>query len=300
MSKFRFYSLGIVVINKLFNSDIITVCPVEKLPDLKGVISKIADTKTNSSMNASGSHNTNVVNMKASLQATWIALGSGNRVSSPMVMASETVMLYTFADTQEFYWTTIFRETGLRRLEDVTYMYGNLSSGVAHYDATTSYWMRVNTIDKYIQLHTSNNDGEKVGYDIKLDTGNGVFSMVDTVGNKISLDSILGALAASINQTADLSVPTLTAECSSGVTVTTPTLKLIGNLEVSGTIHATQNISTDMNVVATGNVSGGAGAATIGSSGAIISGPINTSNTITAGGNITAPEFIGNLHGAIV
>jgi hypothetical protein len=304
MSKFRFYSLGIVIKDKLFNSDSITVCPIEHLPDLKGNLNDIVNTKTNSSLNAHGAHITNSVNMSVGVDATWTALGSGNRVSSPNVRANETVMLYTFADTQEFYWTTIFREVGLRRTEDVIYMYGNIPTGHVPFDANSSYWMRVNTIDKYIQLHTSNNDGEAVGYDIIINTLNGVLSIADTMGNKIALDSTSGALNANINKTADLIVPTLTAECSSGVKVTTPTLKLIGNLEVDGSIHSTMDISSDANVnskanvVAAGDVSAGAGSAVIGSSGATMSGPVKSTSEITSTVSMTAPVFNGNLNGS--
>lgn len=204
-SNLKPYSLGIVVETKPRNVDYILVSPIESLnvqpqgsikeynKDFKG---EQADLESTSFKTEHESKNY--------IRAKWMPYGESNRTTAPDVVANETVMLYKFGDVDEYYWFDVMREPELRRLEDVLYSYSNQKSGQTPYDKDTSYWIRYNTKDKYIHLHTSNNDGEPFIYDIKIDTKSGNIEIKDDVGNFIKFDSAADTLTANLNKDINL------------------------------------------------------------------------------------------------
>ncbi|NTW91808.1 MAG: hypothetical protein HGA35_07770, partial [Erysipelotrichaceae bacterium] len=132
MSELKLYSLGIVVENKPVGADIIMVSPIEVL-NIQGAGSiKDASTKSEGTLKNADDKNF-ATEMKSSsyLKATWLPLGNSNRITSPDVVANETVILFKFGDVDEYYWTTIFREVELRRQETVLYGFSNLKSGMS-------------------------------------------------------------------------------------------------------------------------------------------------------------------------
>lgn len=189
-SNLKPYSLGIVVETKPRGTDYILVSPIEELniqsegsikdhtKDFKGEQSDLESTSFKTEHES-----------KNYIRAKWLPYGESNRTTAPDVVANETVMLYKFGDVDEYYWFDVMREPELRRLEDVLYSYSNQKSGQAPFDKDSSYWVRYNTKDKYIHLHTSKNDGEPFTYDVLIDTKTGIVTIKDDVGNLIQLDS---------------------------------------------------------------------------------------------------------------
>lgn len=238
----QLYSLGIVTENKTRESDYIQVCPIESLSMGKGAISPTSKQYNTSLPDSRG------VSKNASLQggqvikAKWIPYGESNRDSAPDVYKSETVLIFTYTDTNEYYWTTLFREPMLRRKEDVVYRFSNQPGGLAEYTDDTSYWMRYNTFEQFIQLHTSSNDGEPTDYDITIDARNGVVTVVDQLGNEIELNSVAGKLTATIREDIELNTKRFVVNASDSVTLNTPITKLTGNLQVDQSISAAGSI----------------------------------------------------------
>lgn len=189
-SKFTLYSLGIVAKDKPTSTDTITVMPIEHINDTVGDVNDTSDYESNSVNHKQVPSKSKAVS-KNTITANWISLGSSNRISSPDVIAGETVLIYTYADTNEYYWTTYLREPSIRRLEKVLYGYSNLSSGARSesFGRDTSYWLEVDTMNKYVKLHTSDNDGEFTTYDIRINTKEGSLDIKDGVGNSIVMDS---------------------------------------------------------------------------------------------------------------
>lgn len=174
VSEFVFYSLGIVVKDKDRWKDDIQAYPSEELPFASGSIS-------------GASYKTGGKNV---ISAIWVPMGQSNRMTSPNVVAGEHVMLYRFADSDEYYWDTMFREPELRRLETVLYAYGNLKAkGKAFNKEDSSYYFEVSTHDGHIHLHTTKSNGEKVGYDIMVSTKESHIIIKDTLDNMVKLDS---------------------------------------------------------------------------------------------------------------
>jgi len=238
----RLFSLGIVTENKTRESDYILACPIESLSMGKGSLSP------DSKQYATSLPDTRGVAKNANLQggqvikAKWIPYGESNRDSAPDVYKSETVLLFTYADTNEYYWTTVFREPSLRRKEDVLYRFSNQPGGLAEYTDDTSYWMRWNTFEQFIHLHTSSNDGEPTDYDITVNTREGVVTVVDQLGNQIELDSVAGKLTATIREDIELNTKRMVVNASDSVTINTPITTLTGNLRVNQNISASGSI----------------------------------------------------------
>ena len=201
-SQFRMYSIGIVVENKPAGTDFILVTPMEELSiqesgnikeagnDFKGDKGSISPT------NFKTEHTS-----KNYVRAKWSSIGSGNRTSAPDVVGGETVILYKYGNVDEYFWDEYGREPSLRRLEDVLYSYSNKSGGIGSesYDKESSYWVQVSTKDKFIHIHTADNDGEACKYDLHIDTKLGVFTISDSLGNKAVMDSVGGIHTTEMN-----------------------------------------------------------------------------------------------------
>lgn len=189
-SGLQMYSQGIVAKDKPFGTDIIEVTPIEEFSGVKGRLADASITSNTSMKDASGNSIKGNVKGGFTIKAKWLPGDTGgNRQTAPDVIEGETVDIYRFADTQDYYWKPSFREPTLRRREHVVYTYSNLPSGHAAYDLDTSYWAVVSTIKKIVALHTSSNDGEPFSYDAKFDTKSGFFIITDDIGNSIEINS---------------------------------------------------------------------------------------------------------------
>lgn len=241
ISSFKIYSLGIVAVDKNTKSDIIDVVPIEHLTDISGDIGE------ETTFESSATDHKNVpskaeTKAKNSLKASWLAFGHSNRSSSPDVIKGETVLLFTYSDTNEYYWTTIFREPLIRRLEKVLYSYSNLPKDerITAFDRDSSYWIEVDTMNKYIKVHTANNDSEVTTYDLTIDTKEGYVDIRDGLGNYIKLDSVKNRITHKANAEIIHEAPSLYLN---GNVVISQNLNVHGNIDGNGHIWASETIS---------------------------------------------------------
>lgn len=267
-SNLKLYSLGIVVEAKPEGTDTILVTPIEKLniqtpgsikdykKDYKGDKKDLDTTSFKTEHEA-----------KNYIRATWLPFGHSNRITAPDVNANETVILFKFGDVDEIYWTTIFREPELRRLEDVLYALSNLPNGMTAFDKDSSYWFRMSTKNKLIQLHTSMNDKEHTTYDITIDTKVGTLEVKDGKKNNILLHSPTNTLtintqnAVNVNALNEANITTKTANvtASAHTTVKSPTIDLVGDVNVSGKflVKGPSTLQGGLSVSKGGMISGG-------------------------------------------
>lgn len=192
ISKLVFYSLGIVVQDKPNGSNEIEVTPIEDIPNITTAYKDYKPKFEVELPDAKGVKRKSTVVGKGTIKAKWFPLNNSNRVTSPNVIKNETVMLYRYADSEDYYWNTMFHEPKVRRLEKVKYAFGNKSQPLQEWDDGSSYWFEVSTLkgEKWIKLHISNNDGEVTGYDVMFNARTGEFSLTDTEGNSVKINSI--------------------------------------------------------------------------------------------------------------
>lgn len=269
MSELKLYSLGIVVEDKPVGADMIMVSPMEVLNIQPAGSIKDASTKFEGTLkNSSGKNFASEMKSTNYIKAKWLAFGQSNRITSPDVVANETVILFKFGDVDEYYWTTIFREAELRRQETVMYGFSNLKSGISAFDKSTSYWLEVDTKKKSVKFHTAMNDGEYTEYDINIDTKAGTFSLKDKKGNSFFLDSQNDKFI--VNALKEIS-----GTAGEVINLKAPTINLEGNVNIKGNVNTSGNTTTQGNVSMTGkfNVDGN-----IGATGTIIDGGGNSNH----------------------
>lgn len=307
-SGFKLYSLGIVTETKVRGTDKIKVTPIERLSMSNGLLNDQQVDKDVKVSDARGIKKSDKASSDIYVVAKWIPGSEANRQSSPDVVAGETVLIYKYADTQDYHWCTVFREPSIRRLETVLYGFCNLPSGTKSFDKDSSYWLEWSTHDKYVHLHTAKNDGEPFAYDVKIDTGNGILSIDDNGGDRIELDSKAGKLTITTNQkvevntqtavvnagvNVDVNTPTVNVNADSVVNITTPTTNISDNVNIGGNVVIGKAVTVGLGI-STG--AGGDGSSKIG-------GNIEGAGNIKLDGavNASSASFTGgvNAGGAI-
>ena len=249
-SKFRFYSIGIVAEDKERKSDFIKVWPSEVLPQTNGnILEHKNDYKVNT-MDHRGVKSMNKVQGQSVMVARWVPLSNSNRMTSPDVIKNETVMIYRYADTDNYYWTTIYREPKIRRLETVCYAFGNLRQPLTEWNKDSSYWIEISTHDKYIHLRTTRSDGEPYQYDFHLDTRRGNFIFTDNSGNFVSLDSPTSTIRCETNEAIQAKTKRIEYECetmvvkaSASITFDTPIVTNTGEEETALVSRANPHVN---------------------------------------------------------
>ena len=188
-SGLRFYGIGVVAIDKPRGSDNIMVSPVEKVPMNNGRVKDAQEVMEYKSTGIGGVVTSDKVTAQAMIQAKWFPLSEGNRQTAPDVQEGESVRLWRYGNSNEYYWTTMYREPGIRRLETVLYCYGNLSGKGKGWDKDSSYWHEVSTHDKHIRWQTSQSDGEQYKYNYHISPKDSTVTLEDNIGNQWFMDS---------------------------------------------------------------------------------------------------------------
>lgn len=196
-SKFQFYSFGKVAANKPRGTDMCEVFPQEKFTMAVGEITDNVEKIDVKGKDADGKDYQGTQETKASITCKWLPIGEPNRFTSPDVRRDEQVIIYRYADTEYYFWSTAFNDV-VRKLETVAWWFsGTPKDGAAaetERTAENGYLLEVSTHDKHIILSTSKANGEKCTYVMQFDTGAGTWSLRDNLGNIIDLDSVAGVL----------------------------------------------------------------------------------------------------------
>lgn len=209
-SQFRMFSIGIVVKDKEDLSDEILVSPIETLSIQESGNIKEASRRFEGDKGTVDPNSFNTKHeSKDYILANWRSTGNGNRTTAPDVIAGETVVLYKFSNVEEYFWDDLGREPSIRKLEDVLYSFSNVPTGkgTKSYDPDTSYWVRVSTKDKFVHIHTADNDGEPCTWDIKIDTGKGMANIIDGLGNFVEWNAVEGTHLTSFNNSITRQAP---------------------------------------------------------------------------------------------
>lgn len=284
-SKLKLFSLGIVVETKPPKTDIIIVCPIEVLNILPSGYIKDQNTKFEGNIkNIDNKNFKTEINSKNYLKAKWLAFGHSNRLSAPDVVANETVILFKFDNVDEYFWTTIFTEPELRRLETVLYGFSNIKGGMVGFDKSTSYWLEVDTKNKSVHFHTAMNDGEYTEYDIIINTKKGTLSITDKKKNYILLDSPSDHATVKTNKKISL-------ESGVSVNITTPTLNIKANVNISGKVVTDSTVDIADTTTIGGKVITG--------SDIVSGGGVTSKGNMGAGGNIVATGTVADANGVM-
>lgn len=186
----KFFSIGTVAENKALDSNLIEVTPLEVTPMVDGELTANATTVTSKGEDSTGAAYHTEVTAAGTIEAEWFPMGThGNYRRSPDVRRGAIVAIYQFANQDKYYWVTLMDDTNLRRLETVIWgISATNAEGVAS-TADNMYFFEISSHAKLVHFHTSQANGEPVGYDVQFDLTAGIFSIRDTLGNIFNLDS---------------------------------------------------------------------------------------------------------------
>lgn len=188
-SKFRIVSIGIAAENKALDSYELPVAPIEIFPLVDGELVESLDETDVSGVDQTDLEYTVRLKTSSTVTATWLQKGS-NRVTAPDVRRGERLLLWQYADSDKYYWTSMGMDDEQRRLETVIWAWSATPEIDAQLDLTENmYSLELSTHGKHITLHTTQADGEPFEYTIQLNTKDGLFFITDQDGNSIQLNS---------------------------------------------------------------------------------------------------------------
>jgi hypothetical protein len=189
-SQFRIVDLGIVAENKALSSKNILVTPLESLPYLQGEIRHAPELVSVEGVDSDGVAYTDKVVTDLTVEALWLPHGNTNRRTAPDVRRGERVVLWQSGNSDQYYWSSMGRDDNLRKLETVVYTFsGTQDEGVDSTDPDQCYYIEISTHNKQITLQTSDKNGEPFRYTFQFNTGEGVVTLMDDVGNYFEFDS---------------------------------------------------------------------------------------------------------------
>lgn len=189
VSKLSFYNVGTAAENKALSSPFLEVTPLEDMPFVDGELTDNADKFKSKGKDSEGQSYQHEIDSTVTVKAKWLPIGQSNRLTPPDVRRGEMVVLYRFADNDEFWWSTLQHDINLRRLETV--IYGIVATPKDGVPATheNMYWFEMSSHNKMIHLHTSKANGEFCTYDIQINAGEGIITIQDDIGNEFVFDS---------------------------------------------------------------------------------------------------------------
>lgn len=191
VSKLRVYSVGIVAENKKLDTRVVEVVPIEDSITLDGEFNSNIEKYFAEGVTDDNTPYKLELDTSISVKATWLPMQSSNRHTAPDVRRGERVVLYRFADNDEFWWSTLKDQLELRKLETVIYAFSGTKVEGAPVNSENYYFLEISTHKKIVNFSTSKADGETWRYNIQINTepGQGFIKIEDDDGQFIILDS---------------------------------------------------------------------------------------------------------------
>lgn len=190
VSKLRFYSIGVAAEDNDTGRWGIRVSPLEQLNFMDGEINADVVTIDSSGIDAGGQTYADQVDTANSFMATWIGIGESNRRTAPNVVVGEQLILFTYADTGEYFWTPRNQSRALRRLETAVFAFSaSPAAGAKELNDDNSYIVEISAHQKRLTLSTSKANGEVAAYTFQLNGGEGLAILSDDMNNEIAIHS---------------------------------------------------------------------------------------------------------------
>jgi len=221
---------AIVVSDKVPGTQTVNAHPIESLSNYEEELDKV--------MNIQGIATDNTVStVEKRLYITadkWFDI-SGTGSLSPDVKRGELILLWRVRGTEEYSWSGYVAQNDLRGKETMLKTLGNTDKFGEVLSGENSHFINHNPITKTIQMHTANNDGEAVSFDILVDYGKGYVSVYDSNNNSFIHDG---------------KKSTLTAKYATSVTILSKviilkasTIRLLGDTFIDGALTVSKTIS---------------------------------------------------------
>lgn len=183
------FSIGYVTTNKKRDSRKVQCLPVESAAATDG---EVAHNPIEEIMQGTDSDG-NTYEVKATqtrdIECEWMPT-EDNRATPPDVRRGELVEIYRVGKTSQYYWRCLGFRNNLRNLEHVVYLFAaSPNAGGAGGTFEKSYSLVFSPMDGYIQIRTTQANGEPYAYTFEINTKQGLAACTDNVGNFWEINS---------------------------------------------------------------------------------------------------------------
>lgn len=159
-------------------------------PMADGRIVASAQQQQQSGYNARGELETSTVLTTNVIPAVWNSFGEANRKTPPDVREGSKVAVYQVGGQNQYYWTTSGFNSETFRMETVVWGYQSNPSLDENtpFNIDNFYTVQVDTRNGVMSARSTKNNGEKAGFDVRIDGGNGRVDVGGTEGTVFSID----------------------------------------------------------------------------------------------------------------
>lgn len=189
LSKFHFHSVGTVAANKKLTQKTIEVVLDEQFSYMDGEVTDNKREMQESAKDYSDEEWKVKVDTTPTVMAHWLPLGCSSRQTAPDVRRGETVMIFKYADTDQYWWMEMMQYKHIRRLETIVWSISDNAKEDVEDDPESTYWFEWSTHRQVVRLHTSKSNGEPFVYDIEVNAKEGRIVIKDDDDNYIFMDS---------------------------------------------------------------------------------------------------------------
>ena len=315
LSQMHFYSRGRVAANKALDSKEIEFWAMEVDPMVDGEITDQVTTIDVEGQDASGNKFKASVDTTVTKRAVWYPFGCTNRLTAPDVRRGEEVMIWQFADAAGFFWTDCATGLALRRLETVIFAISGSPKENEEPTSENTYYIEWSSHKKAVTFHTSQSNGEPMTWDVQVNTGDGNFSLRNSLGDLVSVDGAEAHIEIrnSVGSYFDMNKKVLNVFAEDEVNIMSNKITLNGKNAIETTTDQMKSRASNWAIESTTTHTGnftengmmqlngdmGTGAGSGGGDGTIkIGGDVMISKTVTAdngatfGGTVTAKKIV--------
>ena len=192
-SGLKMVSLGIVAEHKKPSTKLAKIHPAEALAEIDGELRSIPVVLYSAGVDGDNLEYQVNITADLALECEWLPFGE-HRQTAPDIRRGEQVIIWEIENStdEKYYWSSVGRDSRLRRLETILWAVSNISdpeAEVSELNYDNAYTVEFSTHTKQITIRTNKNDGEPFSYIIQLNTKDGNFTITDDVGNYVQLDS---------------------------------------------------------------------------------------------------------------
>lgn len=182
--------VGIVAKNKDPMTDEVMVFVKKDHPHADGEVTSDVKIESRESSATAGTKQSSSVMKSNAKPAKWKG-NDPNRITPPDVRVGSQVMLFKIKGSKQLYWTIWDLGPEKHRCEHVVYAFNASASATENvpFDFNNYYVLEVSPLNGRINITTSAANGEVTSYFFSLDGKKGQFSLIDTEGNLINLNS---------------------------------------------------------------------------------------------------------------
>lgn len=196
MNLINHLGVGTVASTKQTNTDEIMVYLPSMAPAADGRVVATAKQVEKKSQNAYGEETTSRVLTSNTFPAKWRSMGDSNRITPPDVREGSQVSIYQVSGQNTYYWTTFGINAETMRLETVVMGYSaNPQQGDdTPFNIDNFYTMTVSTHEGFAAFRTTQANGEKAAFEVKIDGKNGKIMLGGSAGNYLVKDDVAHSL----------------------------------------------------------------------------------------------------------